>query len=442
MTQQKVMSNNLNTSTEPVTGRGANTSTPFPLPPTFPPGVNPETYKLAEVTRLLKSAAYFPIFNADNPNMPNQPVPLIPGIPFLSQYLLTAVNVNEELHRFQVIEDRVTDGCGLRATNRVGEAVANVHIRWTPIPENFQAAPNVYPPTTILNPFVSQRFTMLDGQLSFKDAHGSGFRAFGAGRTFPVREDGESRLRIGAVIEILEGLGAFAGMTGAFVINGYIQPPMKLALNLMVRVMDPQEKLKAEGPLAPLRPVPDPDPTATFMFFMGETDTSKPVKLNVSPDGQILGSQVYERLRLVRLDFDLSSGAPRSRTVEGPIVGEVSATLLFNPLAPTAVSPIQTTNGVFTFHDRNGNSMGTVSANMVEGRAMRTPLEGAPLPVFRFAGFGPLLGGTGFFDRADGMMSMNSAISVFPRTLSNLYIFRFYDPQARFREAAERAWHG
>jgi hypothetical protein len=415
---------------------------PFPLPPTFPPGVNPETYKLAEVERLLKSAAYFPIFNSDNPNMPNEPVPLIPGIPWLSQYLLTAVNVNEELHRFQVLEDRVSNGSGgLRATNRVGEPVANVHIRWTPIPENFEAAPGVYPPTTILNPFVSQRFTMLNGQLSFKDAGNSGFRAFGAGRTFPARENGGSVLRIGAVIEILEGLGEFAGMTGAFVINGYIQPPMKLALNLMVRVMDPQGKLRAEGQLTPLRPVPDPDPTATFMFFLGETDTSKPVKLNISPDGRILGSEVYERLRLVRLDFDLASGGPRSRTVEGPIVGNVSATLHFNPLAPTTVCPIQTTNGVFTFHDRNGNSLGTIRCNMVEGRAMRTPLEGAPMPVFRFAGFGPILGGTGFFDRADGMMSMNSAISVFPRTLSNLYIFRLYDPQGRFREAAERAWH-
>lgn len=411
---------------------------PFPLPPTFPPGVNPETYKLAEVTQLLKSAAYFPIFNADNPNMPNQPVPLIPGIPILSQYLLTAVNVNEELHRFQVVEE---DRCGLRATNRVGEPVANVHIRWTPIPEYFEAAPGVYPPTTILNPFVSQRFTMLNGQLSFKDRSGSGFRAFGAGRTFPVTENGESRLRIGAVIEILEGLGEFAGMTGAFVINGYIQPPMKLALNLMVRVMDPEGKLQAQGPLAPLRPVADPDPSATFMFFLGETDNSKPVKLNISPDGQILGSQVFERLRLVQLDFDLASGAPRSRTVEGPIVGDVSATLHFNPLAPTTVSPIQTTNGVFTFRDRNGNSLGTVLCNMVEGRAMRTPLQGAPLPVYRFAGFGPLLDGTGLFGGADGMMSMNSAISVFPRTLSNLYIFRFYDPQGRFREAAEREWH-
>jgi hypothetical protein len=411
---------------------------PFPLPPTFPPGVNPETYKLEEVTRLLKSAAYFPIFNSDNPNMPNQPVPLIPGIPILSQYLLTAVNVNEELHRFQVLEEEY---CGLRATNRVGEPVANVHIRWTPIPENFQAAPDIRPPTTILNPFVSQRFTMLDGQLSFKDTRGSGFRAFGTGRTFPASEDGQNRLRIGAVIEILEGLGEFAGMTGAFVINGYIQPPMKLGLNLMVRVMDPQQKLRAEGEPAPLRPVPDPDPSATFMFFMGETDTSKPVKLNISPTGQILGSQVFERLRLVNVDFDLASGAPRSRTVEGPIVGEVGATLHFNPLAPTTVSPIQTTNGVFTFYDRQGNSLGTVMSNMVEGRAMRTPLEGAPMPVFRFAGFGPIVGGTGFFDRADGMMSMNSAISVFPRTLSNLYIFRFYDPQGRFREVAKREWH-
>src|SRR5206468_3790841 len=84
----------------------------------------------------------------------------------------------------------------------------------------------------------------------------------------------------------------------------------------------------------------------------------------------------------------------------------------------TPVSPIQTTNGVFSFFDREGKTLGTVNANMIEGRAMRTELEGAPMPVFRFAGFGPLLGGTGFFDGADGMMSMNSVVSVFPRALS------------------------
>src|SRR5262249_30351799 len=111
-----------------------------------------------------------------------------------------------------------------------------------------------------------------------------------------------------------------------------------------------------------------------------------------------------------------------------------------NPLAPTAVSPIQTTDGVFSFFDRNGHSFGTVQANMVEGRAMRTELSGAPMPVFRFGGFGPIIGGTGQFTGADGMMSMNSVVSVFPRTLSNLYVLRFYDPAGRLRASVNHAW--
>jgi hypothetical protein len=416
-------------------------SLPFPLPPTFPPGVNPETYQLEKVERLLKSAAYFPIFNVANPNSPNTPVPLIPAIPFLQQYLMIAVEVNEDLHRFEVTVQEPTVGDGLRANNRVGEPVANVHIRFTPIPWDFEAAPNKLPPPTLLIPFISQRVSMLDGQLKFKDAGQSGFKAFGTARTFPAQEGGKSVLRIGAVIEVLEGLGEFKGLTGAFVINGYIAPPHDLALNLMVRIMDPEGRLKPHSAITPLTQFPDPDPGAVFMYFLGEADPSKPVKLNVTPDGRILGSEVFEKLRLVHFDFDIASASgPRSRTREGPIVGEVSATLHFNPLSPTAVSPIQTTGGVFTFFDRDRKAIGTVNANMVEGRAMKTELAGAPMPVFRFAGFGPILGGSGFFDGADGMMSMNSAISVFPRTLSNLYIFRFYDPTGKYRAAMHQHW--
>lgn len=409
---------------------------PFPLPPTFPPGVDPETYEIEKVTRLLKSAAYFPIFNVANPKLPNKPILLIPGI----EFLMTAVEVNEELHRYEVIVEAPTIEGGLRATDRVGEPVANVHIRFTPIPWHFEAAPGVYPPPTLLIPFISQRIAMLDGALTFKDRRQSGFRAFGTARTFPAHEGGKRVLRIGAVIEILEGLGEFEGLTGAFVINGFISPPHDLALNLMVRVMDPEGRLRANS-AEPLNEFPNPDPDAVFMYFLGEVDPDKPVKLNVAPDGRILGSEVHERLRLVHFDFDLGrSGGPRSRTTEGPFVGTVGATLHFNPLAPTPVSPIQTTDGVFTFFDREGCSIGTVKSNMVEGRAMRTELEGAPMPVFRFAGFGPILGGTGYFDGADGMMSMNSVISVFPRTLSNLYILRFYDPTGKFRAAAREAW--
>ena len=410
---------------------------PFPLPPTFPPGVNPETYQLDAVTKALKSAAYFPIFNIPNPSSPNQPVPLIPGVP----YLMTAVNVNEELHHYEVNVSAPTCSDGVLAENRIGESVANVHIRWTPIPDDFEAAPGKYPPATLLIPFFSQRFCMLEGQLTFKDSAQSGFRAFGTGRTFPVVEGGKNRLRIGAVIEVIEGLGDFRGLSGAFVINGYIAPPNELALSLVLRIMDPDGMLRAASTSAPVTTLPDPDPHATFMFFLGEVDPTRPVKLNVAPDGTILGSEVHERLRLVNISFDVGKDrGPRSRTTEGPVVAAVDATLHFNPMDPRPVSPIYTSEGVFTFFNRQNQSIGQVLCNMVEGRAMKTDLKGAPMPVFRFGGFGPILGGSGFFQHADGMMSMNSAISVFPRTLSNLYIFRFYDPTGQFRQKARQAW--
>lgn len=410
------------------------------LPPTFPPGVNPETFKIEEVTRLLKSAAYFPIFNVPNPNRRNQPVPLIPGVPFLQQLLMVAVEVNEQLHRFEINVEAPDAARGLRASDTVGEPVAGVHIRWTPIPEDFEAAPDLCPPPTVLNPFASQRFTMLNGRLSFMDADGSGFHGFGTGRTFPVAGS-FGQLNVGAVIDILEGFGKLAGLNGTAVINGYIRPPDELALNLMVRVMDPTGRLSARSPLTPIQPVADPDPGAVFMTFLGEPDPDRQVQLILAPDGTILGSHVFERLRLVRLGFDLSTPAGlRSRAVEGPVVGSVSARLYFNPMSPQSVSPIQTTDGVFTFFDERGGTIGTLNADMVEGRAMRTELAGAPMPVFRFGGFGPVRGGTGQFAGADGMMTMNSAVSVFPRTLSNLYIFRLVDTGGRFGAAARAAW--
>lgn len=413
-----------------------------PLPPTFPPGVNPETYRIGEVTELLRSAAYFPIFNVPNPATPNQPVLLFPGlsdVPLLNQ-LMIAVHVNEQLHRFEVVVEPPVPDRGLTAVNRVGQPVARVRIRWTPIPEDFQASPGLLPPPTILNPFRSQRFCMLDGQLSFQDSAGSGFRAFGCGRTFPATSGGQQVLYIGAVIDVMEGLGVLDRLPGptfpgaTMVVNGFIQPPDNLALNLLVRIMDPGGALRARGPLTPLQPMPDPDPNAVFLFFLGEVDPDRPVQLVLGPGGMPIGSDVFEKLRLIRIAFDVGTAADlRSAGEEGPVVGTVSARLYFNFLDPRPVSPIQTTNGVFSFFDLDGRLLGTVLSNMVEGRAFKTDLAGAPMPVFRFGGFGPVLGGTGEFAGAAGMMSMNSAISVFPRTLSNLYVLRLEDPTGKLR---------
>lgn len=394
-----------------------------------PQGTDRESSRVGEVTRLLKAAAYFPIFNVHNPAIPNDTVALLPfATETLGQALFTAVNVNEELRRFEVVTQ--VGPQGLSAYNGLSrEGVANVSIRWTPIPENYAPSPGVSPPPTLLNPFASQRFTMLNGQLSFQDPRVSGLQAFGSGRTFPI---GGGSLNIGAVIDVMEGFGALYGLTdeslpgATMVINGYITPPNDLALNLILRVMDPNGQLAARAPVPPLvSPEPTPAGSGTFMFFLGEPDPRRPIRLlyGPGPSRSPIGAQIFESLRVVRIGFDRNS--LQSSTQEEPIVGTASAVLYCSFENELTVTQAQTMGGVFGFHDLQGRSLGSVFANVEEGRAFRTHLPGAPYPVFRMGGFGRLRGGTGAFAGVQGMMTMNGVISAFPPSLSNLYVLRF-----------------
>jgi len=159
-----------------------------PLPPTFPPGVDPETYRLDTVRHLLRQAAYFSLFSVHNLNVPNIPL-FMPGNP----QQLIGMQVNEQLHRFEVAIEPPTLATGLQATKAVGQGVARVHIRWLVIPDTFHAAPNREPPPTALNPARSQRFTMLDGQFSFDDRDQSGFEVLvPGGRSPPGKAVGRS----------------------------------------------------------------------------------------------------------------------------------------------------------------------------------------------------------------------------------------------------------
>ena len=419
-----------------------------PLPPqllaSFPPGVNPETYKLAEVTELLRKAAYFSLFSVHDPAAPNQ-VLTVPGHP----NALAGIKVNENTHRFdvRVLEPGWGGKGGLLAANRVGQLAAHVHIDWLVVPEGFYAAPGRVPPPTPLVPIESQRFTMMNGSFTFVDKDGSGIKGFGAGRTYPGFAGREPVLFIGANIDALEGFGRLQGLQGNVVVNGYLRPPQNLFINVMLRVMDPGGKLLTDERLQPLQPIPDPDETSVYMTFLGEQDPDEPTTLNAGPGG-ITGSNVHELLRLVHLSFDLGRDdlGLRSHTQVGPPVAKLAATLLFNPLDPatpgTAEAPIpyQTCRGEFSFFNQQGEVFATIASNIVEGRAFSTALPGAPLPVFRMVGFGPLLQSTGSFAGVTGMLSMNGVVSVFPRTLSNLYVFRFNDPDGTFRAAIRKGW--
>lgn len=414
-----------------------------PMGRTLSQSVVADTDRSNQVTELLKRAAYLPLFSMPNPlepDVPISPLPLLTDlIPVLSNFILIGVYVNEAPHRFEVVVEQPTPSRGLAAAHSVGQQAATINVHFAITPENFYAGPGIVPPPTLFIPFFSQRFSFPQGQFQFMDKDKSGFQGFGAGRTFPITVGGQIQIRIVGIIQILEGLGKFQGLQGIVVVNGEIKPPNELALFMMPRIMDPNGVLKADiqPPIEPLVPVADPDPTTAFLFFLSEPDPDYPITMNRAGDGRILGVNLFERLRLVRIGFDIDTPQDiRSRTIEGPVVGSHRSTLIFDPNARGDVAPLYSCNDIYTFYDQDGRTCGTLSANLVEGRAFRTQLSGVPNPVFRIGGGGPLLQGTEQFVGAQGLASVNGVVSLDPPTVSNLYMLRIIDTAGAFRVIA------
>jgi hypothetical protein len=384
-----------------------------------------------QVGSVLKRAAYFPLFSVHSPTTRNVPLPS-PTNP----NRLIGMNVYEQMHRFEIEQSIACQAGGLQAVNRVGQPVANINIDWRVIPDDFVAAPDRLPPPTELDPNRSQRFAMYSGQFQWNDGQASGFHGFGAGRTFPCMVNGQPQLRLGAVVDILEGFGTLKGLHGNAVVNGFIQPPYDLALSVVVRIVDPALRLQASSPPQPLIQVPSPDPDATFLVFLGEPDPENPIVLNMAEEGHVIGAKVHELLRLVAISFDVNtSSGMRSTIVEGPIVGSLQFDLEFDSADPRVPTPFQTANAAFSFRDRDGIPIGTLRANVVEGRGFMTNLPQAPPPVVRVVGFGPFLSGTGQFSGLSGLLSLNGIISIPARIPSILYVLRISDPDKRFSQA-------
>jgi hypothetical protein len=324
----------------------------------------------------------------------------------------------------------------LRGVNRRGGGQARLRFRWQPVAADAVLSPGAETPAVPLDPACGQRIEVRGFEVHFGD--GDRFEAFGAGRTWP--DDG-GRLRFGAVLDVERSSGAFRRLAGTVVLSGEWQAPGALTLQVVARFLDPEGGLITRRPLPPLPVHPTPPILGTTMVFLGEVDPKHPVTLRTGPNGQLLGSYVYENLRLASFDSGGTQDGPRSRYTSGVIVGSVKATLGFNPLSLCPLSTVQTRKGIFHFHDSAGHDLGTLAADMTQGYSFRTALDGVLLPVFRFGGLGLIQHGTGCFAGARGLMTMNSAVSVFPRTLANLYILRFDDPDGSLGGAAGAAWY-
>jgi len=346
---------------------------------------------------------------------------------------MIGVEVHEELHRFDIDGQIPGVNHGVRAANRVGEHIAAVTMRWMIAPDDFQPAIDKVPPPTALDMTRSQKFVMLGGRMTFRDAAHSGLRGFGSGRTFPAVVNGKPQLRIAALVNVLEGFGRLENLSGTIVVNGYVQPPKGLFINFVARFIDPTGRLRSRTALNPIQPIPEPDPSTTFLAFIGEPDQADAPTPAARPNSNVIGTQMVQRLRLVHTGFDLGAGdgpgdGLRTSVEEGPVVGSVSATLWLDPTDTAPISPVTSSDGVFTFTDAAGQTIGVLRANIVEGKIFKDEVNGRS--GSRLAGLGPLIGGTGVFDGAVGMMTVNAGVGV-----SSLYVIRISDPDGRYRAA-------
>lgn len=387
-------------------------------------GPGSELYRLVEDQ--MGRIANFTFFSMPNPAQPN--VPLMQGQD------LIGVEVHEALHRMDIVQ-RATPSA-IEVHKVIGEPTAQVHMTWRPIPDDLVATPDGHIPPTPFDPTRPQRFTMKDGTLSFEDSQGSGIHGFGTGSTYPVRVAGKTQVRLAAIIDVVSGFGQLAGHQGMLIVNGHIEPPTELALNITLRLTDPSGQFLPNQPIPPVHSSGHTDPDDVYMLFHAESDPHDPVQLRIDPSGRMLGARGPQRMRLAHVAYTVEGpDGIRTVTTLGDGVGHMDAMAHFDPFTGSPPHPFTTTDGVFTFHTADGRPLGTLDANMQEGRALPTHFPGAPLPVYRVGGIAPVTRGTGIFENVVGLFTVDSFISLVPNVISGIFVLHISDPSGRLRSA-------
>jgi hypothetical protein len=353
--------------------------------------------------------------------------------------------IGEALHRFDIDLQPITAAAGVRAANSVGQAGGRLDLRWMMIPFDYVARPDREPPATALDLRQTQRFAMQEGTFTFGD--GDGFRSFGTGRTFPTMAGGRLQVVVSAVGNILEGFGKFKGVQGNYTLCGEITADHAFLGHIMIRLVDPDGRLRTREPLPEIVEALDPEPGVTFLTWIAQKSKGPDQEnyFSFTPGGQVRGANIPVAIWRPHVDF-ASDGATGFRAAELAIGQEVAREVGFGretrPRTAdngTGLNPFQF-EGVseYTFYDAAGQPVGACTAVFLEGRSIAMELPGAPgAPALRFGYFGAFVGGKGCFEGVRGML-YGAAGSVFApppadHVITNLYVARIQDPARQFR---------
>jgi len=401
------------------------------------PDVNAETYPFEMVQYLLDQTANICLYS-------------IPDKSYKDRATLTPRDTNDffginggygidlesRLHRFDSVTGSSAACPGVVVEQVVGEEAGRFHARCMFGPDDLPWAPGKYPPPSIHDPWRSQRFTMLDGSLSFGE-HNVLF--YGVGRTFPMTIQGKPLLFVGGVGNLTDGFGKFRGRQGSLVMTGQITPELGFCGNITCRIVDSLGGLRTDREIYPLTAIQDPDRDSTFIVMRGEKKNRSVKTTYGPPPGADLVSLVTpSQMRSAQYDFTNHGGAgPAAGARIGPVIADMEADVHFNLMAPpgTAEKPVPfTTAEVYRFRDHDGRVAGTILGGVVEGISFDLKFPAAPRqPGVRFAGFGPITGGTGQFEGAQGMLTVNSVIGIAPHVLSLVHVLHLADPKRTMR---------
>jgi hypothetical protein len=348
----------------------------------------------------------------------------------------------ESVQRFEI---ELQIGPGVSACNVVGESLGRLDLRWMVIPDQFLARPHCEPPPTMFNPLLSQRFALQETVFTFKNGHG--FRSFGAGRTFPMTNAGQPALVAAAVGNMVDGFGDFRGLQGNFTMCGELTVDRGFVGHVVVRVLDPEGNLRTSNALSPIERGQEADPDVTFLGWEAQkgTDADQENAFSFGSNGQVRGMNIPTQLKQGFVQSALNGrGEIRAEplnpgAVIGREIGFGRGSIPGAPDAGTPLSPYQF-EGVarYTFWDAGGQTVGSITTNVLEGRRFDMQLAGAPEePAWRFGFFGPIVCGTGCFENASGIFYGASGSVFTPppgdHVITHLYMARLNDADGRFR---------
>jgi hypothetical protein len=390
--------------------------------------INAETNPFPVVQYLLDRAAYFNMLSVPGSGS---------GESIMAGGETIGFDIVEDLLRFSIEMEAPTLDRGVRARNTAGQRVARFKHRWLFAPDNFDAHPGEVPPPTAFEPARRQRFVMLDSVCVFGER--DGFAGFGTGHTLPVIADGRSLLLAGAVGAVFTGEGRFRGLDGVYTYCGSLAASRGFTGSVALRVVDPAGLFHERRSVPEIIAVPWPDPDFSYIAFRGiKPDSSYETTLIYASDGTPAGLHLIPQIKEYSMGCGMTSQGPVAEAAVGRLLGTMTADVHFNPLNPgapgTPAAPIPFSNlDQYRFIAADGSLVASIEGSGTEGRVFAMTLPARNQQAVRFAGFGPLEGGTGALEGAVGMMAHNSAVGISPHVLSTLFLCRIYDPAGRHR---------